>query len=148
MTYTLILLMVVAMGCKVEPEPIRYGSDLCQHCHMTIVDNQHAAQLVTQKGRISKFDAIECMVNYLKSKDESDFQILLIADYSQPGKLVDATSASYVISPAVPSPMGAFLSGFEGKDSAEKFRNDQGGQMYSWSQLKTYFSNTDGIISQ
>ena len=146
MTYTLIVLMVVAMGCKVEPEPIRYGSDVCQYCHMTIVDKQHAAELVTRKGRAAKFDAIECMINQLKS--ENDFELFLIADYSQPGVLVDATAATYVISPAIPSPMGAFLSGFVGKDSAEKFRNNNGGQMYNWSELKTYFSYTDGIISQ
>lgn len=144
----LIIILAVSMGCQVEPEPIRYGSDVCQYCHMTIVDRQHAAELVTRKGRVAKFDAIECMINQLKTEDENDFELFLIADYSQPGVLVDATSATYVISPAIPSPMGAFLSGFAGKDSAQNFINLNGGQMYNWSELKTYFSGTDGIISQ
>jgi copper chaperone NosL len=31
---------------------------------MTIVDKVHAAEIVTKKGKVCKFDATECMINY------------------------------------------------------------------------------------
>lgn len=38
---------------------------------MTIVDKQHAAQVVTKKGKAYSFDAIECMVHYSEKMDPS-----------------------------------------------------------------------------
>ena len=39
---------------------------------MTIVDRQHAAEAVTSKGKVFKFDAIECMVCLLYTSDAAD----------------------------------------------------------------------------
>lgn len=141
-------IMLVTIGCQIQPDQVRYGSDACGYCHMTIVDKQHAAVLVTQKGRTEKFDAIECMVNHLKSEDENEYGLFLVTDFKAPGAMVDATEATYLISLDIPSPMGAFLSGFADKNTADNFRSKHAGQLYTWTELKTYFRNTDGIISQ
>ena len=42
-----VLLLLLTTGCKVEPKPIAYGKEGCHFCSMTIVDQQHAAQIVT-----------------------------------------------------------------------------------------------------
>ena len=57
---------VLIIGCEVKPQEIAYGQDACHFCKMTIVDRQHAAELVTVKGKAFKYDAIECMMNHLK----------------------------------------------------------------------------------
>ena len=107
-----VLLISVMFACSVEPKPILYGSDGCHFCKMTIVDRQHAAQIVTNKGKVFNYDAIECMLNDLDSKDEQKIALILVNDYDAPGQLTDARDASYLISKAIPSPMGAFLTGF------------------------------------
>ena len=60
-----ILLMIVA--CDPESKPIVYGEDKCEFCRMSIVDQRFAGEVVTQKGKAYKFDAVECMVNYIDS---------------------------------------------------------------------------------
>ena len=47
----LIPILLITVSCKVEPDEIEYGKDGCHFCKMTIVDNQHAAELVTAKGK-------------------------------------------------------------------------------------------------
>jgi copper chaperone NosL len=107
---------------------------------MTIVDKQHASQIVTIKGRSFKYDAIECMMNDLaKWEGRPETHLLLVADYDQPGTLVDATKASYLISEAIPSPMGEFLTGFQNGGSRDDTATAKGGNSLSWEELREEF---------
>lgn len=133
----ILLGVAIIAGCTPSPQPINYGTDLCNHCQMTIVDRQHAAEAVTQKGKVYKFDAIECMVNYVNVHQESEWAILLAGDYNRPGEMIDALAGSYLISQAIPSPMGAYLSAFVNAEEAGKIQSEKGGDIYNWSQLRT-----------
>ena len=86
-----VILSCTLTACTVEPQPINYGTDGCHYCKMTIVDNQHAAQLVTEKGRAYKYDAIECMMNHLNKWNLPPVQYYLVTDYGSPGMLIDAS---------------------------------------------------------
>lgn len=133
------LLLVIALliyGCGIEPKPINYGSDQCSFCKMSIVDKTHSAQVVTTKGRVQSFDAIECLVNFLGENDESEYSYILAADFSEPGSMIDARSAHYLISKQIPSPMGAFLSGFSSEESIDELPEDIVGERLTWQQLK------------
>ena len=131
-----LLSLLFVIACKVEPEEINYGHEACHFCQMTIVDRQHAAEVVTDKGKVFKFDAIECMINDLKSRDSSQIGLLLINDYNSPGKLIPAATATYLISEAIASPMGAFLSGFSHSQDAEVIKTAKGGTLYSWQSVQ------------
>ena len=122
-----------------KESPIIYGKDACNFCKMNIVDKQHAAEIVTNKGKPFKYDAIECMIAELKLRNEREISLFLITDYSNPGQFVDATTATYLISEKMPSPMGANLTGFRLKLDAEKVANEKTGKLYSWSELKGMF---------
>jgi copper chaperone NosL len=125
-------------ACTVEPQAINYGQDACDFCKMNIVDQQHAAEIVTKKGKAFKYDAIECMMNYLNRNDLSsdEMAFLLITNYNQPGELIDAKKAIYIHSEAIPSPMGAFLSGVDNADSAKQIVEVKGGSYFQWDELK------------
>ncbi len=125
--------------CSIEPEAINYGKDACAFCQMNIVDNQHAAQVVTQKGKVYKYDAIECMMRDIKKKDENTISLYVITDYYAPGEFTDAKRATYLISENIPSPMGANLSGFSKKEKASEIQKAKDGTLYSWEELKTKF---------
>lgn len=133
------LSLVVVLSCEVKPSEINYGSDACHFCKMTIVDQKHAAQMVTEKGRSYKFDAIECMMNASSKWEGPNIKIYLVANYSNPGELVDATKASYLISQNIPSPMGEFLSAFENEEDRNRTLQSSGGKTLSWKQLVEEF---------
>lgn len=126
-------------SCAIEPQPINYGKDACHYCKMNIVDSQHAAEFVTEKGKCYKFDAIECMLMQIKEFDEAPIALHLITDYSNPGSLMDAKTATYLISEAIPSPMGGFLSGFSVKEKAVSTHAESGGELFDWQQLKAKY---------
>ncbi|WP_041633051.1 nitrous oxide reductase accessory protein NosL [Maribacter sp. HTCC2170] len=129
----------VFMGCSIKPDPIVYGSDGCHFCSMTIVDRQHAAEIVTKKGKAFKFDAIECMVNHLKDIDVSSVELFLANDFQVPGELIDAKKATFLISKDIPSPMGEYLSAFTTRTEAESIEAENKGKLYSWNELLTKF---------
>ena len=137
----LLPLLLTVVGCNVKPQPIDYGNDGCYFCKMTIVDKIHAAEIVTKKGKVYKFDATECMVNFSKEFDTNEIALYLSNDYMRPEVLTDATQATFLISENVPSPMGANLSAFSNQSDAEKVQSDKGGDLYKWNQLLAKFRN-------
>ena len=86
---------------------------------MTIVDEAHAAELVTFKGKVYKFDAIECMVNY-ERRNPNEYKFRLAMDYLNPGNFLEVEMATFLISENIPSPMGAYLSAFSSMDLAKE----------------------------
>jgi copper chaperone NosL len=137
----LLLPFVMAVSCKISPKPIVYGTDGCHYCSMTIVDRQHAAQLVTKKGKTFKFDAIECMLNYMKEIDTGTVALYLCNYYSEPGEFISSEEATYLISDNIPSPMGEFLTAFDSEESANMAEEENGGVLYSWTELLNHMNN-------
>ena len=105
---------------------------------MTVVDQQHAAEAVTSKGKIYMFDAIECMVHFLAENEKQAFAYTLVNDYTQPGILFPADECTFLISKGIPSPMGAFLSAFHDGDTARDMLTSKGGDLYDWNALQTH----------
>ncbi|MDP6921584.1 MAG: nitrous oxide reductase accessory protein NosL [Lutibacter sp.] len=136
-----LFLVLTTLSCEVAPAPIDFGNDQCHYCKMMIVDQVHAAQYVTNKGKQFKFDAIECMVNELREKGEDNLAILLVADYGNPGKMIPAREASYLISEQIKSPMGAYLSALESTAAAKAVQQKHTGTIHSWSSLSTILKN-------
>ncbi len=105
---------VLLLNCTTEADPIRYGQDACQHCKMTIVDKKFAAAYVTTKGKTSKFDDVACMLRYQHEHHVADADIAqeLVADFAQPGTLINARAAMYRQNPGLHSPMGGNTAAF------------------------------------
>ena len=133
-----IITCLLLIGCQVGPQPIEYGVDGCHFCKMTIVDKVHAAEVVTHKGKIYKFDATECMINFMKEFDNSEIKLYLSNNFLKAESLIDATQATFIISDNIPSPMGAFLSALTTREEAEKLKTEKGGTLYSWTELKEH----------
>jgi len=136
----LFLPVLFLLACNISPQPINYGEDACHYCTMTIVDHQHAAQIVTDKGKAYKFDAIECMLNYLRENKNVNPELYLVTDFMNPSELIDATKATYLISKNIPSPMGAYLSTFQTKEAANKTKMKYEGKLYTWEEILDHFN--------
>lgn len=130
------LMTSLIFACSIEPSKIEYGKEACHFCKMNIVEKTHATQVVTKKGKPYKYDAIECMLNDLKVRDNNEIELFLVTDYLNPTTLIDAKTATYLISPAVQSPMGANLSAFSIKEEAIKFVKTDVDKLFSWQEIQ------------
>ena len=139
---TLLGVMMLITSCNVEPKEIQYGNDHCYHCDMTVVDKAHSAEYVTKKGKAFVFDAVECLVMKInQDKNEEKMAFVLVADFDNPGTLVDASTATYLVSEQIKSPMGANLSAFSDKTKAEEVMAEHGGDLFTWKEIKQKLAN-------
>ena len=104
--------MVIAMfSCTPESKPIAYGEDKCEFCRMSIVDQRFGCEIMTSKGKALKFDAVECMVNYIDEnvEDETTVKLILTNTYDAPGELSDATKCLYLKSKNITNSIDRYI---------------------------------------
>lgn len=133
---------ITLAACSVKPEPINYGQDNCHLCKMTIMDKKFGAEVVTTKGKVYKFDDVNCMVNFLNSGflDDRDVAYRLVVDYSLPGKLIAADEAFFIKSPEIRSPMASQVASFEKDESKNEFKKQWSNSIYlTWGELITQY---------
>ena len=143
------VLLVVALGlnilclqsCSTEPEALRYGVDACYSCKMTLADNRFGAELVTRKGKIYKFDDLNCMLNFYHGGgvDAAEFEHRLVINYEKPGSFLNADESFYVKSKEIRSPMASELASFESYDRAMVHRKQWEGIFLAWGEVTTQF---------
>jgi copper chaperone NosL len=134
--YILLLGLFFFTSCAAQQEPISYGKDNCHHCKMTISDNRYGSEMVTKKGKVFKFDSIECMAKYLNEKGDADTGLLLVTDYTNPGTFVETSKASFLQSEQLPSPMGMNLTAFNSEEEAKNLAGEKGGEVVNWEGVK------------
>lgn len=134
--------LLVLSACSKAPQMIDYGNDGCHYCKMTIVDKIHGSELISDTGKVFKFDATECMFNYVDENNELLIGSLLTNYYEDPTKLLSVEEAMFLVSEKLPSPMGANLTAFMTKESAEKIRAEKGGKLFTWDTLKIHLNTS------
>jgi copper chaperone NosL len=131
--YIYLMSLLVFVACQSGPEPIAYGTDNCHHCKMTISDNRYGSEMVTDKGKVYKFDSIECMAQYLdENKSGVAANMLLVTDFKNPGQLLEVNKAFFLQSDQMPSPMGMYLTAFSDNETASKFAAEKSGKLLTW----------------
>ena len=136
-----VIVLLVSFSCSVKQEPIHYGEDNCVLCQMTIMDHRYGTEIVTGKGKIYKFDSVECLVEFMlenHGKGE-EFRFVLFTPFDQPGNLVDAHKSHVLQSKNLPSPMGMYLTAFEKEATAMSYKEQYGGKVYCWDGLNENF---------
>ena len=137
LSFTLLILIILHLplsGCKTDPEPINYGHDECEFCRMLITDNRYGSEIVTDKGKVLKFDEVGCMIEYAMVKNfiGDANQKFLVTDFASPESFMDANSAFYVENENFRSPMGLNVSAFDSEISRQKFISESGGSILNW----------------
>jgi copper chaperone NosL len=126
----LISLTVLLLACQSKPEPINFGEDYCDYCKMSIVDPKYGAELVTDKGRIYKFDAVECMIPFIHENGEMTFSLQLVVAFDEPKKLFPIDQVVFAHSKIYQSPMGANVAAF-----VDKSKMEPSSEIMSWKKL-------------
>ncbi|RFN60258.1 nitrous oxide reductase accessory protein NosL [Marixanthomonas ophiurae] len=139
--FVLLGILFSFFGSVQAQEKIDYGTTNCQLCNMVIKDNRFASQAIKQNNQTLYFDAIECLLNYLKANNEIDFKSMYVSDYANPEIFISVTTAFYLKSNIIKSPMGANLSAFSSKEKAERFKTLEKDALYTWQQLNRAFKD-------
>ena len=114
-------LILSVISCQNEgPKDFLLGKDQCDNCKMTITDIKYATELITEKGRVYKFDDISCMTMYEGSEpDKAKNAKRYVIDHPT-DKFIEKSSATLVKGGEIKSPMGGNTQAFERMDDAEK----------------------------
>jgi copper chaperone NosL len=129
-------LLLFLFSCTSEkPVPIKLGEDLCEYCKMVIADERFAAEIITKKGKVYKFDAIECMVGYY-NENTGYIKKAYVVNFLNPKEFLTAEDAYYVRSPQIRSPMGMNLSAYRSEEEARRTLQGKEGEVLSWNELR------------
>ncbi len=128
-------------SCDVKPEPLQFGKDACHSCKMKLMDDKFGAEIVTVKGKIYKFDDVNCMLNFYNSGTVAveDIKDLLVVNFATPGSLIDGRNALYLKSPKIKSPMASNIAAFEKDEELKKADAEISGIVLSWGEVQTQF---------
>lgn len=108
---------------------------------MTLVDTKFGAEIVTTKGKIYTFDDANCLINFYNSGEVSpdNMKEILIVDFGNPEKFIDARNALYVKSEAIKSPMASNIAAFNSNDDLKKMNANWKGIVMSWGEIQTQY---------
>lgn len=118
-----------------EAQPIQLNIDNCDYCKMTIADGRFGAEVITQKGRVYKFDDISCLDRYVKENKALSFIAKYVSDYATPTVLIPVEKAFYVKHEEIKSPMGGNIAAFSDNKQALKFAEKIAASVIDWTKL-------------
>ncbi len=132
-----IFIMLLALtSCKAKgPEPVKLNVDACIYCKMPISDLRYAAELITKKGRLYKFDDADCIVRYARENSTGEAAVFYFSDFASPGKFVKSSEAVFIKGGSLKSPMAGNTAAFGSREKAEKFAKETGAQILGWEQV-------------
>lgn len=131
-------ILLLTASCKQGFEPVSYGTEPCNHCKMTIVDPRYAAEMITSKGRVYKFDDVLCMKQYADYyTDQSNNASFFVAVYNG-GKdqFIDASKAVYLRNDFFKSPMNGNYAAFADASAAGHLQDSLSVVPVTWASIK------------
>lgn len=133
------ILFLFFAACSQQPAEIHYQSDECAHCKMMIMDARFATQIVTSKGKVVKFDAIECMVAYMQQEGINDETAKFwVNDFRNPGDWIQAEHATFIKSEEIKSPMSGSLLALKSQKEVDSHLEDYPGEIIAWKELTAH----------
>jgi copper chaperone NosL len=99
---------------------------------MLISDERYGTELISSKGKIFKFDSIECLTAYyIKLEDKSENNVV-VTDFDRPSDFLSVERVVFVQSSRLRSPMGLYLSSHSDEKGAENLIEMFGGKILDW----------------
>lgn len=130
-------MLLLFEGCSSGPEPIRIGEDQCAFCKMTITDQRFASEIVTEKGRVYKFDDLNCAKHYVQANHAhvGDSVQIFVSDFLPPHDLMDHRRAVYYTSSEFKSPMRGNVAAFKDNQASETIHGEMPGWFVNWQEV-------------
>lgn len=137
--FALFTLFILSSCNSNEPKPLKLNSDSCDNCKMTISNGKFGAELITEKGRMYKFDDIHCMVHFAKSETSVPAKLFFVNDYLQDNTLIPAEKALYLKGGTISSPMRGNTAAFSTQQEAEQYKTKLNATSTTWDEIYNSF---------
>ncbi|MEX2180732.1 MAG: nitrous oxide reductase accessory protein NosL [Gemmatimonadaceae bacterium] len=134
--------IVAACGTP-RPRALLLGEDQCAYCRMEITDPRFGAQVIMRTGRIYVFDAVECLVGFVRGHDAELIGSVWVADAATGGAFIRAEEAGFLLDGSLRAPMGRAVA-FATPAAADSQRLRLGGVSVTWTALVT---DSAGIVT-
>lgn len=118
-----------------EPTPIKLNSDSCDFCKMTISNSKFSAELITNKGRIYKFDDPSCMIKYSKQTTNLVNVKMYINDFLTESKFVQVEKGFYLKGGTISAPMRGNFVCFSTNDEAKNYQQKLNAENTTWKEI-------------
>ncbi len=137
--FILSMIVFFAISCNSGPSSLVPGKDNCQFCTMTISDVRFGAEIITDKGKIFKFDDPDCALSFLRSDAGRALSVkeIYFTDFSGDHKLIDSKNAIFLKTDSLKAPMGGAYSCFSSPDSLSKVMKLYPGAITYWNEVYT-----------
>jgi copper chaperone NosL len=101
--------------------PIKLNVDTCSYCSMTISEGKYGSEIITDKGRVYKFDDMMCMIHYCNDNPNVKIGSYFVSDYSKENELIPVPSAFFLSGGAIKSPMRGGIIAFSSQKEAKEY---------------------------
>ncbi|HOD65568.1 MAG TPA: nitrous oxide reductase accessory protein NosL [candidate division Zixibacteria bacterium] len=134
---------VALAGCGGKgPAAMHYGEDRCDYCRMNIADPAFGTQLISGKGKVFRFDSIECLAAYeLAHQADIDASARWLADVNDPGTFLAGAKAVVVAGERLRSPMGLGLAATASEEAGQRLAAESGGRTVTWEEVRAYVAD-------
>lgn len=112
--------------------PLKLNSDNCDFCKMSIADGKFGAEVITQKGRVYKFDDIMCMVNYSKANPETKIKVFYVNDFTKENVLIPVETAFFLSGESIQSPMRGGIIAFSSEKEVAALQSKFNAKSIPW----------------
>ena len=117
-SFLLLFITVILGSCNAGPEPLHIGKDNCYVCKMTISDPRYAAEAITPKGKVYKFDDVHCLLSFINTAgiDKKPLNIYLV-DFAGHHEFIQVNKTLLLKGGQIHAPMNGDVIAFSDKDS-------------------------------
>lgn len=127
-----------ACGAKeVLPVAIDEKNDTCAQCHMAVLDDQFATQVVLENGKTHTFDDIGCMFKWVEENPDEKIAAQFVRDY-ETEKWIKVEDATYVYEKSIKTPMAYNVVTFSEEQKAKEFAADLGANVMTSKEIEDH----------
>ncbi len=132
--FVLFIIVFLISSCAQKTEEIKFNSDECAYCTMPIGDNRFASEIISDEGKVYKFDSIECLTGFAIAKNYvgDNSQTFYVMDFLKPGNFLKARKSFFSANKKFSSPMGLNVQAFATETERDMFLKQNGGTKISW----------------
>ncbi|MBK9150541.1 MAG: nitrous oxide reductase accessory protein NosL [Saprospiraceae bacterium] len=107
------------------------------------MDPKFGAEMITAKGKVYKFDDVNCLVHYMteNKSNSADIKAYYVLDWNQPGTLIDALTAEYIFSENLKTPMASNIAAISETTIADSLLIKWKGKRMNWNDILKYFAD-------
>ena len=139
----LLLAACLLAACTAKPAgpgpEIHFGEDMCSDCGMIINEPRFAASYAAKEGegafQTFIFDDIGDMLHHMQQNLTLMGVGWWVHDYDSQ-EWIDATTAYYVTSDQIKTPMNHGIAAFGTQAAAEKLASTMGGKVFNWDKIR------------